>query len=419
MSIVLQPTLFDIDYLLELDVNERYTEIFSPINFGPILRLFQKDSEVGAPITVNYEACFRAIVVRYIEGIDTMKALVRRLKDDLKFKLSVGFLYSQQVPSEATFSRIFQVLSQDVYSMTVLNEALLHAINDEFAIFEEDIAIDATAIEGHSKPKKTTNPQIDSTIDQRNMSTAAILDSLPVYPSWSGKKNSQGKTTYWFGYKGHYAVSTESQYLLASLFTSAFVADMNIAIPLMRQVASLGLSDCHIMMDKGYDAAAIYEEAHDLSFEPIIDHKKPPEGDGEFDAFFAPTCLLEYGYKYDSFDKRYDALKFVKPETNCRDCPLQHEGMCQKVIKIKQTTDVRRYAHPARGTDAWKRLYKKRSAVERVNAYLKEYFQLNQTRFVRGENAHIESLMIQLAYNASKFASQRLAKKTTQKEIAA
>ena len=75
MSIVLQPTLFDIDYLLELDVNERYAEIFSPINFSPIHRLFQKDSEVGAPITVNYEACFRAIVVRYIEGIDTMKAL--------------------------------------------------------------------------------------------------------------------------------------------------------------------------------------------------------------------------------------------------------------------------------------------------------------------------------------------------------
>ncbi|WP_399553693.1 hypothetical protein [uncultured Vagococcus sp.] len=46
--------------------------------------------------------------------------------------------------------------------------------------------------------------------------------------------------------------------------------------------------------------------------------------------------------------------------------------MCQTVITIKQTTDVRRYAHPARGTNAWKSLYKKRSAVERVNAYLKE-----------------------------------------------
>lgn len=119
------------------------------------------------------------------------------------------------------------------------------------------------------------------------------------------------------------------------------------------------------MIGKGYDAAVIWQEAHDLSFESIIDNKKPPE----FDSFFASTCLLEYGYKYDSFDKRYDALKFIKPETNYRDCPLKHKGLCQKVIKIKQTTDVR----PARETNAWKRLYKKRSAVEHFNAYLKEY----------------------------------------------
>lgn len=93
--------------------------------------------------------------------------------------------------------------------------------------------------------------------------------------------------------------------------------------------------------------------------------------------------------------------------------------MCQKVIKIKQTTEVRCYAHPARGNNAWKSLYKKRSAVERVNVYLKEYFQLNQPRSVEGEKAHIDSVMIQLAYNTLKFASQRLAKTTNQKEIAA
>jgi len=33
MSIIQQPTLFDIDYLEKLDIQEKYKEIFSPIDW--------------------------------------------------------------------------------------------------------------------------------------------------------------------------------------------------------------------------------------------------------------------------------------------------------------------------------------------------------------------------------------------------
>ncbi|MCF6095363.1 transposase, partial [Microaerobacter geothermalis] len=82
--------------------------------------------------------------------------------------------------------------------------------------------------------------------------------------------------------------------------------------------------------------------------------------------------------------------------------------LCQKVYKIKKTTDLRRYPAPARGTQAWKNLYNERTAVERVIAYLKEYFQLNNIRHRTGELAKVHFDLICLLFNASKLAVDRM-----------
>lgn len=48
------------------------------------------------------------------------------------------------------------------------------------------------------------------------------------------------------------------------------MADVSVAIPLMRKSAMLGFKDVFVLMDKGYDAQSIYQEAHSLSLKPII-----------------------------------------------------------------------------------------------------------------------------------------------------
>lgn len=40
--------------------------------------------------------------------------------------------------------------------------------------------------------------------------------------------------------------------------------------------------------------------------------------------------------------------------------------------------DLRKFTYPARGSERWKRLYKERTAVERVNDYLKTIFSVKQ-----------------------------------------
>ena len=113
------------------------------------------------------------------------------------------------------------------------------------------------------------------------------------------------------------------------------------------------------------DAAPIYDQVHRLGNQSVIAYNKKNEAEPiGFDKHFAPTCFREHSYRYDSFDVKYETLKYTRPK-ECSDYPLANEVICQKVYKVKMTTDLRRYTAPARGSKAWKHISKRRSAVER------------------------------------------------------
>src|SRR5699024_6343247 len=94
------------------------------------------------------------------------------------------------------------------------------------------------------------------------------------------------------------------------------------------------------------------------------------------------------------------------------------EGICQKVFKMKITADLRRYAAPARGSKAWKKIYNLRTAVERVNAYLNEFFQLNNVRYRTGKRAKVHFDLVTLIYNASVLATDRISTQLYQEQAA-
>ncbi len=61
-----------------------------------------------------------------------------------------------------------------------------------------------------------------------------------------------------------------------------------------------------------------------------------------------------------------------------------------------------------RGSNAWKNIFKHRTAVDRVNAYLKEYFQLNTVCYRTGKRAKVHFELVTLIYNTSKLACDRM-----------
>lgn len=155
-----------------------------------------------------------------------------------------------------------------------------------------------------------------------------------------------------------------------------------------------------------------------MGHQSVIAYNKrnEPEPIG-FDKHFAPTCVREHSYRYDSFDHKYETLKYTRPK-ECKDCPLANDGLCQKVYKVKITTDLRRYTAPARGSKTWKTIFKRRTAVERVNAYLKGYFHLNNVRYRTGKRAKVHFDLVTLVYNASKLGADRINRKLSKQQAA-
>src|SRR5699024_3877054 len=160
--------------------------------------------------------------------------------------------------------------------------------------------------------------------------------------------------------------------------SSGTLSDAAPAIPLLKKIENLKLSNTRYQtMDAGSDHEPIYKQVHRTGPQCVNAHTKRNEPEPvAFDRHFAPAWCRENTHRYDSHDSKFETLKYARPK-ECIDCPLATQDICQKAFKMKITKDLRKYTAPARGSKAWQSIYNRRTAVERVNAYLKEFFQLN------------------------------------------
>lgn len=440
MTIIKQISLFDIQQLFEMESSHRFEAIFSTFDVQPIFHLFSKKTLRGAPRECNYGAMIQSLIIRIVERIPTVKDLIKRLVNDPLFRLDCGFLVSDSVPSEASYSRMIGVISQSDVLDNMQDELIQTAFLEGF-LCDEHLAFDATHFEARdaSKPseKKEAKPpkkrgrktkeeqaawlaeqaEIEANLTtyekkleaQLSISAETLWQDIPIEPKWGIKKNSDGKNTFWYGFKGHLAVSSKSQYIVGRLMSSGNLSDSKAAIPLLKKVATLLPKHfTTALFDAGYDYESIYKQALAQTMRVVIPYNVRNEGEYiGFDEHFRPTCVREHSYCYDSFDEKYHTLKFTRPK-ECITCPLREDSLCQKVFKIKCEADIRKYTYPARGSELWKKLYKERTAVERVNAYLKEYFQLNNVRHRTGKKAKLHFNLVTFIYNACKLAVDRM-----------
>lgn len=450
MTIIRQGSLFSIQDLFDLEPTQRFEAVFSTIDLDSAVSAVSKKSWLGAPTELNYAAMVCSLVARLMERIPTVKDLVKRLKHDFIFRLECGFLVSDQIPSEASYSRLVEKLSESNVFEKEKESILLQAIEEGF-IDDENIAIDASHFEARDQaPAKEKKPkpepkkrgrkkkeekeqydrqkreeELNKTLyektiaDQLDVPFEELQSEMPIEPAWGIKKNSEGKNVFWYGYKAHLAVGTKSQYILQSIMSSGSLNDGKAAIPLLKGVHELPLSIQHGCMDAGYDFVPIYQQLFRMDAHSVIAYNKRGEGEMVgYDQHFAPTCVREHSYRYDSYDKKYKSLKYTRPK-ECESCPLAQDSLCQKVYKVRIETDLRRYTVPARGSEKWKSLYAERTAVERVNAYLKEFFQLNNVRHRKGRKAKLHFDLVTIVYNASKLAADRINQQVSSQPVAA
>ena len=239
MTIVKQISLFDIQELFEMESSHRFDAIFATFDVQPIFQLFSKKTMRGAPRECNYGAMIQSLIIRIVERIPTVKDLVKRLVNDPLFRLDCGFLVSDSVPSEASYSRMIDVISRSDVMDNMQDQLILTAFSEGF-LEDLHVAHDATHFEARdaSKPsqKKETSQkkrgrkskeeraawlteqaeiEANQTTYEKNLAaqlsipTHTLWQDIPIEPNWGIKKNSNGKNTFWYGFKGHFTFPTD------------------------------------------------------------------------------------------------------------------------------------------------------------------------------------------------------------------
>jgi hypothetical protein len=222
-----------------------------------------------------------------------------------------------------------------------------------------------------------------------------------------GKKeytDAAGKVTQvveWFGYKFHLLVDVRHEVALAYRISTANVGDNEYIEPLVQQ-AQANLPKGRIKT-LAYDKAADTEDVHrtlaDGGIAPVIENRALWKAD--FERMLAGhdgtsnVVHDEAGTIY-CYDKHSDPpvrhrMAYLGHEpkrgTLKYRCPAVHEGwrcpsesICNagrkygKTVRVKQAIDLRRFPPIPRATKQFERLYKGRTAVERVNGRLKVFW---------------------------------------------
>jgi hypothetical protein len=225
-----------------------------------------------------------AYAMRYFR-IETVKALIQRLKGEPNLRILCGFT---QVPGKATFSRKYAELSKINLLRETLDALVINAHKDTVVYH---VSRDSTAIEAREKaikktpekkekkqrgrPKKgeTRTEQPEKTLEKQIFeSVEQSLKDIDRECSYGCKKNSQGNIYFWKGYKMHLDIS-DIGFPLSAIVTGANVHDSRLAIP-MEKMTEQKVQFCYSLMDSAYDAQGRYSVIRSRGRIPIIDPNK-------------------------------------------------------------------------------------------------------------------------------------------------
>jgi Transposase DDE domain len=248
-----------------------------------------------------------------------------------------------------------------------------------------------------------------------------VLDSYGLPVAAGGRKeytDADGKVVKvveWFGYKFHLLVDVKHEVTLAYHISSTKMGD-NEVLPDLLQQARANLPAGRIKTlayDKAADDEAVHELLHDAGIQPLIQQrhlwKTEPERllpghDGSSNIVYDEAGTL-YCYDKVSDPPVRHQMAYIghEPERGTLKyrCPAKHEdwpcpmsSICNagksygKTVRIKQEEDLRRFPPIPRATKQFERLYKGRTAVERVNGRIKIYWGADDGNIVGGPRFH-------------------------------
>jgi Transposase DDE domain len=358
------------------------------------------------------------VVLRVVLRHVTTEAVLAELRRDDGLRRLIGIESEDGVPRPWNSSRFEEVLGQEPHRtlLKVIFDTLIRRPGLVVADPGKDTAGGATGLSARRKQGEAAQEEIDEGLPQASGGRKEYKDA-------------EGRVTEvveWFGFKLHLIVDVKHEVVLSYEITDTEAGDGE-ALP-----AILGQAEANLPAGRietlAYDEAADSEGVHELlsgkGITPSIrmrglwqgdPERRLPGHDGTSNVVYTGDGPI---YRYDKVsdppvrhkmsyighEPEREALKYR--------CPAKHEGWecpmtaaCDagksygKTVRVPRDVDPRRFPAPPRATKKFERLYKGRTAVERVNARLKVFWGVDDGN-LRGSRRFVARVGVVLAAHA-------------------
>jgi hypothetical protein len=317
----------------------------------------------------------------------TIEACLADLRRNAALRALIGIESEAGVPKKWNLSRFLDVLGREPH-LTLLREvfdALIRPLGAVVPDFGRDVAGDASGLSARAG---------DDDADELPAPTGGHKE----YTDDAGRVV---RVIEWFGYKFHLLVDVKHEVIVAWQISAANVGD-NELLPQLLTQAQANLPEGR-MQTLAYDKACDDRDTHRLlnqhHIAPLIENRslwkeefeRPLPGKNKADNLVHDEAGTVYCYDLVSDPPVRHKMSYLGHEASRGTlkyrCPACHEGWhcpsaprCNagrrygRTIRIKRELDLRRFPPIPRVTKKFERLYKGRTAVERVNGRLKIFW---------------------------------------------
>jgi len=308
----------------------------------------------------------------------------------------VGITSVEHIPNAWNVSRFLDVLGQEPHlsRLRCVFDFLVARLGLAVPDLGRHTAADATGL--NARPKKDPEAVAEE-VEQ------GLPQASGGRKEYKDDQDNVTKVVEWFGYKLHLMVDVKHEVPLAFCVSDTKAGDNERVAPLLEQ-AKANLPEGRIQTmayDKAADDEKVHQTLHEAGVKPLIQNRalwqqepeRPlPGPKGRYplnvvhDEAGTVYCYDQSGkvpvrhrMAYVGYEKDRKTLKYRCPARH-EGWPCGNDGRCNQgksyglIVRVDHTLDLRRFPAIPRATVKFEKMYKGRTAVERVNARTKIFW---------------------------------------------
>jgi hypothetical protein len=399
MAIIHQRQLFSWKEIENLADLERFSLLLKHLPDEQLMQSLESGRGKGRddyPVRAMWNSILAGIVYQHASIESLRRELMRnaQLRQLCGFDLLKGI---DAVPSSNAYTNFLKRLIAHIDMIDSLFCELVDRLSGLLEGFGQVLAIDSKAIKSRSRRASR----------RRSVDLRGELDADKGIKTYRGTR-SDGSTwetvKSWFGFKLHLIVDAEYELPVAYSVTKASASDLTVGKEMIEDLAlerPSVLENAQLLLgDKAYDDTELITKLWDEhNIKPVIDIRDLWKVDGarlvhgqtnvshDYKGTVYCHCPVHWVKRpmaFGGFEKDRGTLKYR--------CCAKHYGLecggrqrchISDNIRIDIESNRRIFTPLARSSYKWKTMYKKRSAVERVNSRMDESFGFEK-HFIRG-----------------------------------